>query len=824
MTACRVVTLALVSGLLVVLLPWMSGTVAAASTDVTTPPSALDNLGGCIRERDSLDVLFLMDQSKSVRTTDQPGNRINAAQVAVDELRRLVDTDTSASGAVAVQVAVAGFAGDYTSGAWHPLHTNADASTIDHEIANVAGNLNGSSTDYLLALNRARETLAAHAGAAPAANGQPPCQAIVWFTDGRYDPDDTNVTPPPGDPRRHALCDSNGSVDQLNASGTTLMTVALTTDMRPADEQFLQSVVGIVPGCASPRNNGYYVAANRPADIVDAFARLVPGPPGVALCRQPANQCSFDLDRHLHSFYLLIHVPDGTRNVVLHPPTDQTVPLSRNGATTAKVAGTRLRWAWFDSRTDDVVAVTGVLPPDAVTKWSGTWQVTSREHSLNGHIYLYGDLQQAVVGSPQFVRGAPWRFKVDIQSDGAPATADDLRTIDPAFAVRIANGSGNAPSLPAAVTWDPRLPDTADVDFTAPLDWHDSVATVTVNLRIQTASGIDLSPTTLIVPVPVMTPMRISPAQLKLSPVYGRGQTSGTVTVAAGDTAGCAWVVPQAARFDAVPVPVDLAARGAGGSRSDCIHVGRNSSGSVHVTLTLPKSWGGTVNGIVPVMTRVDGSDDVEVDVPVRFVAVHEVVTRNLWLAIGLLALFTVAPLLVLLLVNRFIIARFLGLRTLGYVELTTHVTPGTGLQAVHVEGLENWPKATDVRQLNRSGRRRLTIGPIQVRARSSRWDPFRQPFSTIHVRRKGHELATHNRGPSPFVTLPTLALPGLVVVTAAEQRDPHDFTVTIIVVLGADPAVGESLRTIQRNVAAAAGHLRPKASFVSEPAESQGE
>jgi hypothetical protein len=122
----------------------------------------------------SRDVLLLIDQSISLRTSD-PGNaRVEGAKALVNGI---------AGAGSGVSLSIAGFGNGVTEPRTFDLP--AESEMANSEIDQVASQTNDGNTDYVLAILKASEYF--ENSAAP-----PDCQTLVWFTDGAYDIDDAS--------------------------------------------------------------------------------------------------------------------------------------------------------------------------------------------------------------------------------------------------------------------------------------------------------------------------------------------------------------------------------------------------------------------------------------------------------------------------------------------------------------------------------------------------------------------------------------------------------------------------------------------------------
>ena len=143
------------------------------------PNTGVDRYGGCLAAQKSGDLLILVDASSSLQQTDPTAARVQAAQYLVRTLGRYADRIGAK-----LDVAIAGFAENYyPEHDWSPL-TGATADSVADAMSPVASKNTGIDTDYWLALDGARQALAARGAGV---GGGDRCQAIAWFSDGMID-------------------------------------------------------------------------------------------------------------------------------------------------------------------------------------------------------------------------------------------------------------------------------------------------------------------------------------------------------------------------------------------------------------------------------------------------------------------------------------------------------------------------------------------------------------------------------------------------------------------------------------------------------------
>ncbi len=133
--------------------------------------------GGTDAECGTLDVLLLMDESASLRTTDPQNRRVEAADVLV---RSLAASAEAAGGTVDLTIAAFGSGVSDVGSATLPAETTSAVDLVQSFTTRTEAR----NTDYVLALQAAADHFAARAGVPTT------CKRLVWFTDGAYSIDD----------------------------------------------------------------------------------------------------------------------------------------------------------------------------------------------------------------------------------------------------------------------------------------------------------------------------------------------------------------------------------------------------------------------------------------------------------------------------------------------------------------------------------------------------------------------------------------------------------------------------------------------------------
>jgi len=388
-------------------------------------PKPLQRLGACLAAGGQGDILLVIDRSGSLKDTDPTAQRVVAAKYLVHQLATFTQDASSK-----LNIAVAGFDATYAiTSPWRALTPSSERTlSADLDAYKLADK--GFETDYWNAVDGARKTLTQQA-----AGRDDRCQALVWFSDGRYEIDpritadqqkkygttkpygpQISLTSIAGAKRAQAigqgdLCRDGGLADQLRVQKIVTLAVGLKAQGSDADFSTMQ---GIATGSGSGANRcghllnptpGEFLLASQVDGILFAFDRF--GNPGLPPISQTTKLCAAKAcDLGVHAFVLdpsisKIHILAGSdvsgAMITLTGP-GQRQPISFTPGTAAAQpakGGYRLSSSWLSDRTLelDLTRTTDV-------GWVGPWKLifidpgaTTPGGNANSNIHLFGDLE-----------------------------------------------------------------------------------------------------------------------------------------------------------------------------------------------------------------------------------------------------------------------------------------------------------------------------------------------------------------------------------------------------------------------------------------------
>jgi hypothetical protein len=735
----------------------------SAPTAHAQPNAGASRYGACLAAQKTGDLLILFDESSSLQETDPKAARVQAAQYLVRTLGRYADRIGAK-----LDVAIAGFAENYyPEHDWTPL-TGATADSVANEMSPVASKNTGIDTDYWLALDGARQTLAARG---PGVGGGDRCQAIAWFSDGMIDftarplvkpyaggvsldsPNGVNETIRRA---KDSICRPGGLADQLRSRSIVMLGVGLTTGSSPNDFDTMSAIStgkginGTPCGSITDPVPGDFYAVNNLDDMLFAFDALNPEPgiqqqgPVCPLQVCPEARHDFVLDRSIKSVSIL--GSGGLPGIVpyLISPSGQQLGLpNKQSKTSTEIAGTPVEYDW-PSDSAQTITIRNTGSPDWAGRWAIVYVDTTGQHPdavSRVSIHITTDIFPTLVEaakvawhSGQVLKGLVFGMA---DGQGNPVNPNDLAGTATMSAALQPDGAAPIPLLVSVPKTDIAKPVDADLTNLNP-----GRATLRMSLTITTApavdaNGVQIAPGTTLSPQEVELPVQILP-RLGL-PTPGSRIDFGTVQAAKGAQGtlsitgpGCAWIAgADTAKVIAAPdgigtTQITSPANTPGG----CLKVPAGQTAQLPVTLRTDHDGHGGLNGTVPVhVSALDNPNDTQV-VGVPFVAslIKPLSTTNFVLVFLAALLLGPGIPLALLYFAKWYVARIPGAPLLAEripveVDSDVVVRNGTPFAMADTDLLQMVPG------LPPGGARRLPVRGVRLTATTGR-----SPFGTGHV------------------------------------------------------------------------------------------
>ncbi len=808
---------ALVTALIAVLLGFAAPASWADNTD------AVKSFGGCLNAERKGDLMLLFDESKSLKNNDPENLRVAAAHYLITRLN-------STTGALKLDLSIrlAAFSDDFHPVlAWTKLDDGAGTAQVQSGIDAFDQRNDGVQTDYWNGLNGARADLAQRR----TKDDPDRCQAIVWFSDGRFSvhlkPDayEQNVpartkdkyAPDVGDLRDRGqsdrarelavanLCAPKGLADQVRVGKITLFGIGLEPKVSDDgdDNNFdtMRKVATGEAGCGARQRPtpGSFNLVKDIADLLFAFDQILddakPKEANICEAANPtdcrAQGHSFVLDSSVTRAHILAASGNADAKVYLLAPGGKAEPLTRDGTDLKTVKGT---YQWLPGPNSLTV---DLEDPDQTAKtWTGRWTLVFLEAgggtskasiSISGNLLPAWPAQQATkLYTGEKVSGLAFGIVNDVGAE------KDSSLIPGTGTLAVELDRANADPLPIVSG----LPVQQVTGATAkPLDLTavpPGPATLKLTLDLTTKSpdrgpGTHLSPQVVNIPVDILPPRGAPP----IGDLIDFGSIEGDVDATATLTAtgpGCVWL-DAAAKPDVDALPngmtvVDITS--SNNAASGCLQLPDGQRADLPLRLTAATGGNGTLSGTVPITVKGPGAQDQPTVVSVRFTAnaAKPIQPLTFGLAfIGALILGPGIPLLLLALFKR-LTATIPG-QTLVAQEMPIVVEGGQVLRDGAPLALRD-SDFTQLVPLKAKGSRVAEVGSLTLRTRTGP-----SPFGAGYVVAEAPgQVGLSSEHPRPFGRGQAARLPLAVHNTWVATRVPGApaGTATVTVLSGLDP------------------------------------
>ena len=652
--------------------------------------TALASLADCVRDRNHLVALLVIDESGSLRETDPEHRRVTAATSAVRDLARLAGIALDGV-APTVEVRVTGFS---TRLAADQPWTRLDAATlsaVESALASFTARNRGIDTDYAEAFLAARQLLAERVAQLTAAGGQPPCRALLVFTDGAYSleprttparreaglvtsyaPDvllDTEAGVAAAIARgREILCTAGGVRDGLTQDGVTTIGVALTTGIAPEDEAFFRGLVERA-GCGTDVgvDDGVALTTGELGGLLTAFDRVTNTIAGGTLALEgvdlpicspslcPEGSRTFSLDAGVRRVHVLADLGTADVGLALQPPSGEPVLLPAGASTDTVATDAEVVAAPLGAT---ALSADLVLPPSS-TSWHGTWTVglvgpaAVPEAHGRVQVFLFGGLRPELVERPDLRVGERGEAVLALVDEGGTA----IRAVPDGADLDVALTSSDGEALGELAAAHPddagriRVPIAIDDAFGGTL------VVLRAELSTATADGVAFAPVTRTWQLQVAPPAgfpTVAPAELALPSLTGAGDVRGALELDGGKDGGCVWL----SGVDVASAPDGVALRSTAPdatSAASCVDLAPGERTVLEVVLGADVSATGRAEGALDLVLRSGATgDERRVTLPWSFAMARPVDQgRRLGLFLALLAVGLAMPLLLLWALNR---------------------------------------------------------------------------------------------------------------------------------------------------------------------------
>lgn len=611
----------------------------AATTDAKAASIAgLDEFGACMAGAGRGSLVFLIDQSGSLRQSDPDKARVTAGHYLADRLASFAQ-----SAKVTLDVRVAGFAADYAAaGEWTAI-SEASSGAIKQTITQVGEDIKNFDTDYWNALEGARADLVGHDSSG--------CRAIAWFSDGAFDLDvrtSDSAKDQFGTDKGYApgadlstqegtaaaeqagvsdLCRPTGVVDQTRAAGITILGIGLNDGsadfslMRRITEAAGKDVDGLERCGDQTQPVGEFYPVSDIDSLLMAFDSIAAAGTtvdtrNISICQAKActqGEVAFVLDGALDEAHILASSSvDGLDAYLYRPGQDEPLVLSSRQTQERQDEGVTSRW--ITPRTLEISADAAHTPA-----WDGVWRLAfvdnaaasqGEEIQINLKLsspaqLVWEDLSSTELRAGETVKDV--QLRLYDRPDGAPVDPQRITgTLNATVTLQDAQGQ--------QVTLF-ETDDAADLagghDITVPADLAPGAATMTRTITLTTpdATGVDgarvpgttLSPTVVTEQVTLVPPLNFPTVAAALTFPLLEKETAATGTVGVSGP-GCVWLDPGAVTLTGAPAEAgEVTISSSHSSAESCLEVADGATADLEVSLSTKDHANGSVTGSLEV-------------------------------------------------------------------------------------------------------------------------------------------------------------------------------------------------------------------------------
>ena len=287
--------------------------------------SGVERTRECVAEGKRLAVLFLVDESSSIKKADPLNRRVEAINRAVDALgRNLLSAAGSDNREIDVRVSVFGKKYFVLGSEWLSLRNSADQ--IKQQIEELASRNLETVTDYEAGLLGAERDFAEY----EQKQGKS-CKVLIWLSDGIIDLDNNQSSNGQEDKSYKAICGAAGVGAQLRNPGVFIFGIGLGGAIKPGDFDRMKRIVEGRSECGGVGADqiespyGIFIEAESSEVLVQAIDTIFPEPP------PPPPPCGTSTDEtNCRELKIVVSAPTRTARLLISAPgSTDTITLTR---------------------------------------------------------------------------------------------------------------------------------------------------------------------------------------------------------------------------------------------------------------------------------------------------------------------------------------------------------------------------------------------------------------------------------------------------------------------------------------------------------------
>ena len=299
--------------------------------------SGVERTRECVAEGKRLAVLFLVDESSSIKKADPLNRRVEAINRAVDALgRNLLSAAGSDNREIDVRVSVFGKRYSVLGSEWLSLRNSADQ--IKQQIEELASRNLETVTDYEAGLLGAERDFAEY----EQKQGKS-CKVLVWLSDGIIYLDNDRSNDKENE-SYDSICSASGVGAQLRNPGVFIFGIGLGGAIKPGDFDRMKLIVEGRAECGGVGADqiespyGIFTEAESSEVLVQAIDKIFPPPPpppppcGTSTDETNCRELKIVVSAPTRTARLLISAPGSTDSITLTRPDKSTSLLLENSS------------------------------------------------------------------------------------------------------------------------------------------------------------------------------------------------------------------------------------------------------------------------------------------------------------------------------------------------------------------------------------------------------------------------------------------------------------------------------------------------------------
>ena len=592
----------------------------------------VDSFSQCASGAGSADVLILLDQSQSLRDSDPSNLRVPAAVDFLEQMKEFAD-----DAEVKVNVQVAGFDGEFRGRKWRELN-DGSAAQVRADAEQVGRQAEGEETDYVNALNGAREQFAGQ---------RSDCQMLVFFTDGEYDVDgsygakkysqesakrDSADWAKVEQDGKDLLCDSkSGPLNSLRKSGVYIVGIGLEKG-EAGQLEFLRKVAsGQGCGNAPEPDRWAFLEATDARNLIFELSRVTaPNDYDGSTDDQGQGSFEFGLDPIITSASVMAQAGNEDLQMKLVNPQGDVVAATSDEGETTK-AGVSIRTVNVGPATTRF-RLQAQPGRDLAGRWSVRFspkpgKAGAKGVSTRGTVKVRSDLRPVLVDpKPAWQTGEPVTIaaQVENKTGGQIVPASALPNAEMSLEYRDSVGQITSLVPPTPVSdWADGLP------IAQSLPLGEGRLALTLRVQMQAKPTTRLAPQARSYPLQVKAPPNYPPVAARLvtltSPEGGVAEgvdpSAGTITITGP---GCVWLDPAKTVAESLPQGLteeQIRLQSSASTQQTCVSAVEGQTAAIEVEAVPDASGYGAYSGTLTLQTLPsDGAYD-PLPVTISFIA-----------------------------------------------------------------------------------------------------------------------------------------------------------------------------------------------------------